>query len=245
MNFKETRNIIERNKFNFIHLSTTPSTMDDAKINLKKLKSNLVIIADQQTNGKGRRGNVWISPPGNFYCSIIIKNDLPLKNYFFFSAIVALSVRDSLKNNKVDNIKFKWPNDIFYEDKKFGGIILESYNFKNENYVIIGLGLNIVSAPEAKNYKTTFIQSFFKIKNIDLFLNIFFDNFFIKLNNLVGDNNIIEDFKKSLMFLNEKIIINDNNKNITGVFKGINNDGSLILSRNNKIISIYSGHIVL
>ena len=47
------------------------------------------------------------------------------------------------------------------------------------------------------------------------------------------------------MFLNKKIIINDNNKNITGVFKGINNDGSLILSKNDKLISIYSGRIVL
>jgi len=245
MILKKTKNIIEKNKFNFIHLTTTSSTMDDAKINLKKLKSNFVIIADQQTRGKGRRGNTWFSPPGNLYCSMVIKNELPLNDYFFFSAVLALSVKESLKKCKVDNIKFKWPNDIFYEDKKFGGIILESYKFKNENYVIIGLGLNINSAPESKYYKTTFIEQFFKIKNVDSFLNIFFNNFFIKLNNIINDNKLIQEFKNSLMFLNKKIIINVNDENITGVFKGINNDGSLILFRNNKIVSIYSGHIVL
>ena len=169
--------------------------MDDAKINLKKLKSNFVIIADQQTMGKGRRGNTWASPLGNLYCSLVIKNELPLSNYFFFSAIIALSVKDSLKDVEVDNVKFKWPNDIFYEDKKFGGIILESYNYENEDYVIIGLGLNIISAPESKYYKTTFIKNFFKIINIDFFLEIFFNNFFIKFNNLINDNNLIEDFK--------------------------------------------------
>ena len=138
---------------------------------------------------------------------------------------------------------FKWPNDIFYKDKKFGGIILESYKYKNENYVIIGLGLNIVSAPENKNYKTTCIQNFFEIKNIDLFIEIFFNNFFINLNSV--NSNLIEDFKNSLMFLNKKIIINNNNENITGIFKGINSDGSLILSKDDKLISIYSGSIVL
>ena len=90
MNLKKTKNFLKKNKFYFMHLQTTPSTMDDAKINLKKLRSNFVIIADQQTKGRGRRGNTWISPPGNFYCSIVIKNDLLLNDYFFFSAVVAL-----------------------------------------------------------------------------------------------------------------------------------------------------------
>ena len=56
--------------------------MDDAKKYLEKFHSNVVILADEQKNGKGRRGNIWISPPGNIYCSIALKNTIPINEYF-------------------------------------------------------------------------------------------------------------------------------------------------------------------
>ena len=84
MNHSKIENILQNNSCNYIHLNSTTSTMDEAKEYLEKFHSNVVILADEQKNGKGRRGNKWISPPGNFYCSMVIKNDLPLNNYFFF-----------------------------------------------------------------------------------------------------------------------------------------------------------------
>jgi len=246
MNFYKIEKILKNNNCNFIHFNSTTSTMEEAKQYLKKFQSDVVVTADEQTNGKGRRGNKWISPPGNIYCSIALNNKVSVKDYFIFNMITLISIKLTLENFGINKINFKWPNDIFFKNKKFGGMILETFNsIKNNNFVIIGIGINYSSSPRIKNYNTTYLQSFIEIKNKFIFLDNFFKNFFFFWNNYIEKwEDIVSKYKKSLMFLNEKIVIDmNNNKNIKGIFKGINYDGSLILYKDDKLISIYSGSI--
>ena len=148
MDFNKIKNILKNNNYEFIHFNTTTSTMYEAKLHLEKFQSNVVVIADEQTRGRGRRGNKWISPAGNIYCSIALNNKIPVKEYFLFSVLTAISIKLTLENLGVNKVNFKWPNDIFFENKKFGGIILESYkSAKNNKYVIIGIGINFLSSP--------------------------------------------------------------------------------------------------
>ena len=116
MNFSNIENILINNNFKFIHLKSTKSTMQDSKIYLNKYKSNLFILADEQTEGKGQRGNKWESPYGNIYCSIVINNSLDLDKYFLFSMLTAVSIKICLSRLGVSEIKFKWPNDILYKN---------------------------------------------------------------------------------------------------------------------------------
>ena len=243
-------NKIEKNlknyNCNFIHFNSTPSTMEEARYYLEKFNSDVVVIADEQTRGRGRRGNKWISPPGNIYCSIALKNKIPIKEYFLFSVLTAISIKFTLENLGVKKIHFKWPNDIFFENKKFGGMILESYKSeKNNQYVIIGIGINFHSSPSIDNYSTTYVKKFLEIKNKLIFLDIFFKDFFFYWYNYKEQKkNIFLEFENSLLFLNEIIEININNtQSIKGIFKGINNDGSLVLYKDDKLLSIYSGNI--
>jgi len=248
MSFNNLKNILKSNQCFFYHFNVTNSTMDDAKKFLKKVNSNLVVIADEQKKGKGRRGNSWLSPPGNIYCSIVIKNIIPLKEYFLFSMITLISIKETLKKLGCNEIYFKWPNDIFFQNMKFGGIILETHNTNNnEKFVIIGMGINFLSSPKVDVYKTTFIKDFINLENHYSFLENFFINFFYYWNNFFNEKNyIISEFKNSLMFLKQKIQIKINNdKNISGIFKGINNDGALILDKGKEIIYLYSGSIII
>ena len=149
----------------------------------------------------------------------------------------------------VKNIKFKWPNDIFYENQKIGGMISEIIKVgKLDKYMIIGFGINIDSSPEIKEYPTNYLKSICDIQNINDFLEPFFEFFFLNLKDLrINNNNKMNNiFIKSLMFIDENITIIQPNKLIlSGIFRGIDSDGSLQLEKDNIIKNIYNGTIKL
>lgn len=98
-------------------------------------------IAEVQTNGKGRRGNTWVSPKGAGLFSFALKEDklLTSKDYSLLPLIAGISMIEALKNIENLDYKFKWPNDVYLNDKKLAGILIE----KIEGFYIIGMGINI------------------------------------------------------------------------------------------------------
>jgi len=133
--------------FNILKFEILSSSNDKAKELLKKieLKDFTVIITNEQTKGRGQRENSWHSNTGkNLTFSIITKPSfLKITNQFYLSKIVSLGILDYL-NSKKDNFKVKWPNDIYYNNKKICGILIEnSISGSVINNSIIGIGLNI------------------------------------------------------------------------------------------------------
>ena len=246
---KKIKKIAKNNKYEFIHVESTISTMLDVKKFLNTNNTNCIFLADKQTNGVGRRGNYWHSPKGNLYCSISIDNFLEIKDHFLYSILVCVSIKMVLEKFGIKKIKFKWPNDIFYENKKIGGMVSEIIKIgKFNKYMIVGFGMNIVSSPEIKGYPTNYLKSFSDIQNTNDFLVLFFEFFFLNLQDLrIKDTNkMYSIFTKSLMFMNENITIIQPNKSIlSGIFRGIESDGSLKLEKNNIIEKIYNGTIKL
>ena len=100
-----------------------------------------VIIAKKQTNGRGKRGRVWISNEGSalFSFTVEYKEELLNRITIFSSYIVYMVLKNFLNESNKDRLKFKWPNDIYYENKKICGILCE----KVRNNIIIGIGINI------------------------------------------------------------------------------------------------------
>jgi BirA family biotin operon repressor/biotin-[acetyl-CoA-carboxylase] ligase len=246
---KTIQKIFQINKYDFFHTESTKSTMSDVKNFLTKNNRNCIYLSDKQSEGRGRRGNYWHSPPGNIYCSISFDNFLNIKDHFLYSILICITIKETLEKFNSSKIKFKWPNDIFYENKKFAGIITETFNFKNLNpYMITGFGINFISSPVIKNYESTYIKSFSTVKNINDFLEIFFKLLFINLKKLKKKDitDLINDYSNSLMFINKIIKISlPNNLIVSGKFKGVNGDGSLQLESNNNIKNIYNGSIIL
>ena len=105
-----------------------------------------IIVADQQTAGKGQRGNSWYSPSGqNLLSSYILypKHLLP-KQQFNLNIIASLAVLDFLLEIGISDACIKWPNDIYIQDKKVAGILIQN-NIAGTQIAatIIGIGLNV------------------------------------------------------------------------------------------------------
>lgn len=108
------------------------------------------ISARKQTAGRGQRGNSWESEPGkNLTFSLLLKpKALPASRQFEISQIVAIGVASALRDElATDRVKIKWPNDIYYDDKKICGILIEnSLTGAGIDRSIAGIGINVNQA---------------------------------------------------------------------------------------------------
>lgn len=124
------------------------STNNYAMAMVKKGVANSgdAVFAMEQTSGRGRRGKTWHSPTGeNIVLTVLAQMQwLPLQSQFYLSVAVALACHDFFSKYIKENIKIKWPNDLFINDRKAGGILIENVIKSNLwQWAIIGIGLNI------------------------------------------------------------------------------------------------------
>ncbi len=110
-----------------------------------KAKEFYTVMAESQTNGKGQRGNTWESESGKnlTFSTVLYPTAMEAKNQFILSMLAAIACYEAL-GNYTDGFSIKWPNDIYWKDKKIGGILIE--NELEGAYItqcIIGIGLNI------------------------------------------------------------------------------------------------------
>jgi len=138
---------------NAIHLTAVDSTNSYATEMLRQIapKEGTIIYTFEQTNGRGQRGNTWLSEPNkNVAFSLILHPSfLHADEQFLLTKITSLAVADLmaeiLKNaGSSAVVKIKWPNDIYVNDQKLGGILIENTIRENSiQYSVIGIGLNI------------------------------------------------------------------------------------------------------
>jgi BirA family transcriptional regulator, biotin operon repressor / biotin---[acetyl-CoA-carboxylase] ligase len=133
--------------FNIIRLEETASTNEYLKNLAEKdgLPEGFAVFAKSQTGGRGQQGNIWESEPGkNINLSFLLRPEfLSSDKVFMISKVVSLAIVDYL-NNLGKTFTIKWPNDIYYQDKKVAGILIENQFIGNSlEYCIIGIGLNV------------------------------------------------------------------------------------------------------
>ena len=182
-------------KFKIFKFKNVTST-NDVAINLIKedKKETGCIYAEIQTKGRGTRGRRWISQKGNFFGSIFfpLKNDYPPFNEFtIINPVIISSVMENFCEKK--NISFKWPNDVFLNGKKICGILQELITLNSKKFLIIGIGINIVSNPNINaKYETTNIfletRKMPSIKEIINQIIFSYEKFFLNLNSYNYNN---------------------------------------------------------
>ncbi len=176
-------------KFEIFKYESVTST-NDVAINLikKEQKEFGCVYADIQTKGRGTHGREWISQKGNFFGSIFfpLKNNYPPFNEF--STINPIIISDVIKHFcEKENINLKFPNDVFVNGKKICGILQELITSNNKKFLIIGIGVNVVSNPNIHNkYQSTNIFSQTKKKpKIQEMIHLIitsYEKFFVDLN---------------------------------------------------------------
>ena len=132
----------------FIILSSVDSTNNHAMelIREGKAATGTAIFSLEQTSGKGQRGRNWISEPGqNIIISVILGFEgQAIRQQFLVSAVAALSCHDLLSKYAGDETCIKWPNDLFWRDRKTGGILIENLIQNGQlTKSVIGIGINI------------------------------------------------------------------------------------------------------
>ncbi|MDZ7923904.1 MAG: bifunctional biotin--[acetyl-CoA-carboxylase] ligase/biotin operon repressor BirA [Marinagarivorans sp.] len=110
-----------------------------------------VILAEQQTAGRGRRGRAWVSPLGaNIYCSIRWHFSMGIACLEGLSLAVGVALVDALAELGVADVMLKWPNDLWLKGKKLGGVLVEvGGDALGECYAVVGVGLNIAMPKNA------------------------------------------------------------------------------------------------
>lgn len=207
--------------FKIKHYKQIDSTNLEAKRMAGIENGNLVIIADQQSAGYGRNAREWVTGDGNLAFSILLQDKLPQKAEFL-SFFAATSIGDALNH---EHIEYKWPNDIYLKGEKLAGILIEA-GFDGEyiKYLIIGIGINILSAPNNIS-ATSLIDHNIKIDRQE-FLNNILVNFFAGYQN---PELAFEKWSNRLYGVGKNVHLETKNATYQGICNGVDENGALII----------------
>ena len=234
---KEVFKGLNLENIDFYLLNTVDSTNTFAKE--KSLnKDYLIVISEQQTAGRGRQGKEWYSPDaGNIYMTIkfIDKNPAPL------SLIIGLLISeamDSVSGQRI-NAGLKWPNDLLIKKKKICGILIESEINADEVEFIVGIGINY-SLPKKESWWGE-ISELADILPREKLINSILRGIINYSEN--GYENWKTEWEKRCMHMDTELkAVSNNQRDIEiGIFKGINEEGKMLLQTKNELKIISSG----
>ncbi len=220
-------------------LETVDSTNTYARKLVKRgFGEGIVIIADNQTEGRGRFGKKWHSPSGTGAWMSVILNPVGNKNSLInINYICALSVVEAIYNLIYVKGEIKWPNDILINKKKVGGILSEPVKFEDKKeFIIAGIGININQSYEdfpsdLREIATSLkIISGIELEREKIIINIlqFLEKYYL----LSFENRtdfIFNEWLKWCTTIGKKIRIATSEKYFEGVAESIKPDGKLLL----------------
>ncbi len=119
--------------------------------------AGLAVLALEQTGGRGTSGRTWRSPPGNLYFSVLLRPTTPVSSMGLWSLLAAVALRNALGPGA---IILKWPNDLMLGDGKLAGILLDSVGDSAAlQWLVIGFGANLAIAPDVENRRIAALGS--------------------------------------------------------------------------------------
>ena len=205
----------------------------------EEIAEGTTVMAYHQTAGKGQRGNSWQDEPGsNIAMSVLLKtNFLPISDQFFLSVVIALGTAEALESAIQQKIVVKWPNDIYFEDQKLGGILIENNSLgKYLNESIVGIGINVnqlIFAPNLPNPISLKIITGLNYDLEDLVLRMLFflEQRYMQLKN--GNfQQLKNDYLNRLYCFNQKVLFEVKGIEKEGKIIGVASNGQLIVDFN-------------
>lgn len=235
-----------------LRVESCPSTNDLAKeMALSGEKEGTVVIAEEQTKGKGTKGRSWYSArKKGLYFSVILTPPFP--DISLLPLVAGLAVSEAILSCLGIRAGLKWPNDVVWEGEKLAGILCESGFLGNRvTYAILGVGLNVRHEkgdfPKEIRRQAVSLEL---IKKEKIEEEAFLDCLLQFLNRWYGcflkgeKRRILRAYQeKSVLPLGEKIDLIMERKVLSGVYRGLDPQGGLILERNGLRESFFSAEI--
>jgi BirA family transcriptional regulator, biotin operon repressor / biotin---[acetyl-CoA-carboxylase] ligase len=215
-------------------LPACDSTNSEAQLLLLKNEATegCTVITAHQTAGRGQRGNTWEAEPNkNITLSVVLlPKFLAIKHQFYLNMAVSLGVLDLLQELGLKDAQVKWPNDLYFEDKKLGGILIEnSINSLSLQHSIAGIGLNV----NQLLFENTTATSLAKVLNFTLNLEEvtkrlleLLEKRYLELRN--GKTEKLKyDYLQVLYRYQEEHVFDVQNQRVRGQILGVGEDGRL------------------
>ena len=220
---------------------------------IDKIENGQSCISECQLSGRGRRGRTWISPfASHLYFSLYWRFDSGIDKVSGLSLLVGIAVVNSLEKIGIQGAELKWPNDIYYQGKKLAGILIELNAEATEAcHCIIGIGLNVRMPPEqAKLIDQPWID-LNQISSDPVNRNLLSATLMKELYSLLaqyektGLKPYLSRWFELDCFINKQVnlLIADNVK--SGICRGIDEKGALLLDVNGEIEDYIGGEISL
>ncbi len=222
---------------NWIILPTISSTNTYAKELITKSKplvDGTVIMAVEQTAGRGQKNNSWLSEPGkNLTFSIILDTSfLPLSRQFQINQTVCLGLFDYINTQNIHSCFIKWPNDLYIGEKKIAGILIENLiTGDRHKHSIIGIGMNINQKefPYSLNRATSLSIATKRDYDLKNTLKEILEKISGRIDQLRSTRAFFldEDFQKNLLGIRQLRYYRHNDRIFQGIITGTNSKGEL------------------
>jgi len=201
------------------HFQELETTMDKAKFLAKNDAPHLsVVIAENQTIGRGRLNRKWFSSKGGLWFTLILKPGTPPPLSYIYNFAASLSLSTSLKRLFDVNVNVKWPNDILLDGKKLVGLLSEMETRGDMvEFINIGIGINVNNQPQRYEPKAISLKDVLnKTVSRRLILETFLDDFKNRIQ-IIDCQNIIELWKKQTSTIGSQVRI----ETISDIFEGL------------------------
>lgn len=212
-----------------------------------------VVIAERQSAGRGRMGRTWHSPPGvNLYTTIILRPPIPLAEVPRLSLVAGVAAAEAVEREAPGIVTLKWPNDVWLRGRKAGGIIAEAVTDAHQQLdcVLLGIGLNINLAaddvpPELRGKATSMrIATGHRCDRTAIA-----DSLFNRLDSRYmesltrGFESIVPAWERYSALTGRRIAIVDGARHQSGIVRGIDGTGALLLDIGGRVERIVAGEV--
>ncbi|MBL7056106.1 biotin--[acetyl-CoA-carboxylase] ligase [Candidatus Woesearchaeota archaeon] len=229
-------------KFSLHEFKVLDSTNDKAKEIIKK-EDNFVVLAYTQKKGKGRFGRKWFSSKGGLYFTICL-NAEDVENVKYLTFISSIAVAKVLGKEA----KVKWPNDVFFNDKKICGILTETV-LGGSNNTLIGIGVNVNQkkfSSKIVHEPTSLFLETKKTSDVKKLYKEIMKNFLVLYSDYENKNysRILTEWKQLSHTLGKKVKIETVNGTFFGKAVSVDKDCNLVIKlRNGKLKKIMEGDV--
>jgi BirA family transcriptional regulator, biotin operon repressor / biotin---[acetyl-CoA-carboxylase] ligase len=238
-----------------VYRESAESTQSIAIALAEKGKLDAVVIAEQQSGGRGRMKRKWLSPRGGIWLSVVLKPAVPTVTSTMLPFVAAIAVCDAIREATSLAATLKWPNDVMVAGKKTAGILLDlSAEAETVNYAVIGIGINAnvdvsklkmnrEGRPAVTSLKDELGHGINRLHLTRLLLEKI-ELFYLVLEKK-GPAAIIAEWRKRSDMMGKNVSVVQQESRYEGIAADVNDDGSLRVRTARGDMSVASGDVLV
>ena len=241
--FSSLKSLLENNFqcYFFESIDSTNSYLASTKYSAKPQ----ICITREQTKGKGQHGRNWVSQKDGSIIFSMRKSFNEGMNLNGLSLIAGMAIIKSIEAEcQLSGLKIKWPNDIYYGDKKLAGILMENTHYKSNQLVLVGVGINyqLVDTNEIDEPWVDLSRILNKLPNFQQLTAKIINNilFFLEDFQINGLSNLLSEWHHYDMLKGVRIKFRESNIELQGQIDGITHQGALKVLTKDGVKELYS-----